>query len=120
MSNDNIVGKVILAVFILALISLVGIFEGNIIGFVILGEPNYNDKIDVSFTSNSSYIWILNEEGSLVNKEGKLVDEDFKLINDAGEWIDEDGKVVDVNGNKVDEDGDVIHANYEAFDNDLE
>lgn len=45
------------------------------------------------------------EQGRLINKEGKLVDVDGKLINEKGNWINEDGEVIDAEGNLIDDKG---------------
>ena len=49
----------------------------------------------------------VNDDLSLINKEGTTVDTEGRRINDEGHYLDEDGKRVDVDGHLLDED-----ANY--------
>tara|TARA_R100001163_G_C5040628_1_gene178845 strand:+ start:316 stop:1164 length:849 start_codon:yes stop_codon:yes gene_type:complete len=54
-----------------------------------------------------------NEDGALINEEGKTVDLKGRLINSDGYYINDNGDRVDIEGNLLDEDGRYITtANY--------
>lgn len=48
------------------------------------------------------------DDGRIINEEGKLVDFMGKLIDEQGRYIDEEGNFVDFEGNPVDEEGEKI------------
>lgn len=48
---------------------------------------------------------LVNDDLSLINKDGHTVDVDGSLINDLGHYLDEDGGRIDKEGNKLLEDG---------------
>ena len=57
---------------------------------------------------------LVNDELSLVNKAGVLVDVDGRRINDRGHYINEEGKRIDKEGNLLNEDGTyIIQLEYE-------
>lgn len=86
-----------------------------------LGNILYN--LDSDFEKNlpeNKWLNMFNltdDEGSLVNSEGKTVDSEGRLINEQGHFLDEDGNRVDANGIPLDKDGNYILVDYE---NDLE
>jgi len=86
-----------------------------------LGNILYN--LDSDFEKNlpeNKWLNMFNltdNEGSLVNPEGKTVDSEGRLINEQGHFLDEDGNRVDANGIPLDKDGNYILVDYE---NDLE
>ena len=86
-----------------------------------LGNILYN--LDSDFEKNlpeNKWLNMFNltdDEGSLVNSEGKTVDGEGRLINEQGHFLDEDGNRVDANGIPLDKDGNYILVDYE---NDLE
>jgi hypothetical protein len=55
MTNDNIVGKVIMAVFVLALIGLVFVFKGDITGYVVYENVNHSIDLDITTDSDMEY-----------------------------------------------------------------
>ena len=86
-----------------------------------LGNILYN--LDSDFEKNlpeNKWLNMFNltdDEGSLVNSEGKTVDSEGRVINEQGHFLDDDGNRVDANGIPLDKDGNYILVDYE---NDLE
>lgn len=57
---------------------------------------------------------LVNEDLSLVNKDGVTVDSEGRRINESGHYIDEQGRRVDKSGNLLEEDGTyVLQIEYE-------
>lgn len=57
---------------------------------------------------------LVNEDLSLVNKDGVTVDSEGRKINESGHYIDEQGRRVDKSGNLLEEDGTyVLQIEYE-------
>ncbi len=48
------------------------------------------------------------EEGNLLNKDGKKVDFLGRLVDENGRYINDEGEFIDVEGNRVDEEGNII------------
>lgn len=83
-----------------------------------LGEILY--QLDTKFEENlPENKWLkkfnlVNEDLSLVNSEGDLVDTNGRKINEFGHYINNDGKRIDLNGNLLEDDGTyIIQLNYE-------
>ena len=69
-------------------------------------DKDFEKKLpENKFLSKFEYV---NEELSLINKEGVTVDTKGKRINNEGHYLNEDGKRVDVDGHLLDEDGSYI------------
>ena len=66
-------------------------------------DKDFEKKLpENKFLSKFEYV---NDDLSLVNKEGTTVDTEGRRINDEGHYLDEDGNRVDIDGNLLDEDG---------------
>jgi len=56
---------------------------------------------------------LVNDDLSLINKNGDLVDIEGRRINENGNYINEENQLIDRNGNLINEDGTyVLQANY--------
>lgn len=49
-----------------------------------------------------------NDEGHLIDEQGRLIDVDGHLVDEDGRRINEDGQVVDINGRPIDKDGNYL------------
>ena len=69
-------------------------------------DKDFEKKLpENKFLSKFEYV---NEELSLINKEGVTVDTKGRRINDEGHYLDEDGNRVDIDGHLLDEDGSYV------------
>ena len=78
-------------------------------------DKNYEEKLPENrFLIKAS---LVDEDLSLVNKEGHKVDAENRLINDLGQYIDDEDNRVDIHGNPLDVDGNYIPQLTYTHDN---
>lgn len=57
----------------------------------------------------------VDDDGRLVNKDGKFVDEDGRLVDEQGRFVDDDGDFIDLHGVRVTETGDFCCVDPKPF-----
>jgi hypothetical protein len=51
---------------------------------------------------------LMNEDGNYINEQGQMVDSEGKRINAKGFYVNEKEEIIDVDGNRIDEDGNYL------------